>query len=145
MNQGRRDYQSATDVGKAFASRIIRREFSSWMQFDSRQILDGIGEFGIVEPPKYHRAWVASVCNGIGMENRLHPAFQRGDLGRSRFFFRIFGRHLAILQHLDDALPRNHVASNIRDATELRQIELAFILVGRVATEAVFSKHKLLR
>ena len=104
----------------------------------AEQVANGVVVFIAIEPAQRDAAWVHRHIwvGAVELSQLLVNEFrQQNPLIFSRLFF-IFRRHLAVAQHLTDALPHPAVLEEIRIGTERLEVQLRLGPLIAVAAKA---------
>ena len=133
--QRRRHNQRVASVREPFARRAIDRElFGRIERRHAGQIADGVGVFGIAQPPEHDWPRIARARQRLGVEIPLDPASQLLALLDGRLL-RVLRRHLAVIEHLDDLEPSARPASDVIELREAFEIEFTLLLRRRVTVQ----------
>ena len=145
LHQRRRHDKCIADIRKSFSRRTVDRELARGLQRNTGEILDGVGEFCVVQASQDHRPRIACVGFRVGIEHTSDPVSQGRVFGFRGLKLRILRRHLAIIHHLDDALPRHNVATHIGDRMKLLQIQFTLLFSSGMTTQTILLQHRCLR
>ena len=137
--QRRRHHERRTRIGKTFASRAIDRKLLRRIErLDAREIPQRVGVFHVRQPTQHDGARIASVREGDLIQGSAHPVRELHFL-RSAGLLLFLRRHLAHLDLLQHIFPDVRLFSNVGGF----EIEIAFLLLGRVTVEAILVQHGL--
>ena len=102
----------------------------------SGEVVNGGCEFSVVESSQHNRSGIARIGASVCVEDSLNPVLQSLSFCRGRLMFSVLRWHLLLIQQFDGPLPRDGIAADIGDGSELFEIQIALLFRGGMAVEA---------
>ena len=141
LQQAGRHDQGVAGIGESFPGRAVGGELPGRVQGDPRQVANGVGVLGIVEPSQHHRPRVPGVGQRLRPKIALRPLQQDLPLLRPRLAGSLRG-HLPLLQHFDHLEPGPGVPPHLGQGGEPLQVEFPRPQRGRMAPLAELTDQR---
>ena len=138
--EGRRHHQRVAGVGEALARCPLGGKFPRRVKRHAGQVTDREGVLGVVQPSQYHWPRISRPSQRLGVQILIDPGPQRLPLC-SRRLRRFLRRHFAVVEHLDHLQPRLRPLADRGKGRELLEIQLANLLLRRVAAQAIAAQQ----
>ena len=133
--RGRHDERCA-GVREALARRAVHGELARRVErLDAREVAEGVGELRVREAAQHDGAGVAGTGQRDFVECAAHPRDELGLL-RAGELRLVLGRHLTEFELLLNLLPDLRVALHGVEGLKALEVEVALVVLGRVALEA---------